>query len=197
MVDAEHRGDLVAVVPDALAAREDLQGAVGLRHGEGRLGLEEGMLDALGLEDLVDRVGRGGERRVDVAALVGRAGQDVALELPDGVLGIVDRRHGVGQRAQRAVGDLDELGRIAGGLLGVGDDDGKDVAEVGGAAALGYEHRPVGVDDPDPQLTGHVRSGEDRLDSGDGEGGGGIDPQNVGPGVIAPAAAHRAACRER
>ena len=71
--------------------------------------------------------------------------------------------HGVGERAERPVGDIDELGRLTRGLARVGDDDGEDVAEIGGAAALGDEHGPVGVDDPDPQLTGDVGGGEHGL----------------------------------
>ena len=73
VLDAEHDGDLVAVVPHALAAGVHVQRpAVGVGHGEGRLGLEEGVLDALGLEHLVHDVGAGGERGVDVAPGVRR-----------------------------------------------------------------------------------------------------------------------------
>ena len=64
--DGEHVGDLAAVVPHALAAREHLERAVVEGHGQRRLGLEEGVLDALGLEHLVDGVGAGGEGGVDV-----------------------------------------------------------------------------------------------------------------------------------
>jgi hypothetical protein len=52
----EHVGDLVAVVPHALAARVHVHGAVGPRFGEGGFGLEEGLLDALGLERLAHDV---------------------------------------------------------------------------------------------------------------------------------------------
>jgi len=41
--------------------RVDVQAAVGAGHGQARLGLEEGVLDALGLEDLVYHVGAGGQ----------------------------------------------------------------------------------------------------------------------------------------
>ena len=57
-VDAEHRGDVVAVVPHALPAGVHVQARRRRRgHGERRLGLEEGVLDALGLEHLVHDVG--------------------------------------------------------------------------------------------------------------------------------------------
>ena len=85
------------------------------------------MFYALGLEDLVNRVGGPGKRGLHVAAPIGPAGEHVALEPPDSVLGIVDRRHRVGQRAQRPIGDLDELGGLPGDLPRVGDDKGKDV----------------------------------------------------------------------
>ena len=37
--DLQNRGDLIAIVPDPLASRVDLQDAVRPRNGEGRLGL--------------------------------------------------------------------------------------------------------------------------------------------------------------
>ena len=47
--------------------------------------------------------------------------------------------------------DVDEFGRFAGRLLIFGDNDGEDVPEIRGAATYGNEHRPIGVDDADPQ----------------------------------------------
>ena len=88
--EVEHAADVVAVVPHALAAGVDVQRRSSPSpdgHGERRLGLEEGVLDALGLEDLVDRVGAGRERAVDVAARVGAARQHVAVGAPHGQLG--------------------------------------------------------------------------------------------------------------
>ncbi len=72
--------------------------SVRIRHDEGRLGLEERLLDALGLEHLVHDVRARGERGVDVAALVGGARQHVAVELPHGVVGVGERGDGVGDR---------------------------------------------------------------------------------------------------
>ena len=125
-----------------------------------------------------------GESGVDVAPRVHRAGEHVALELPDRVLGIVDRGARVGDRTERLVGDIDELGRFARGLPRVGDDDGEDVAEIRGAAPLGDEHGPVGVDDPDAQLTGDVGGGEHGLDTRQGACGRGVDAEHVGSGVV-------------
>ena len=122
--DAEDVGDLAAVVPHALPAREHLQRAVVAGHGQRRLGLEEGVLDALGLEHLVDGVGAGGQRGVGVepvgvvAAGVGRAGQDVGrpgspTSHTAGSVG-VERGQGVGERGERLVVDLHQLGGPAG-----------------------------------------------------------------------------------
>ena len=142
------------------------------------------MFDALGLEDLVHGVGRGAERRVHVAAPVGRTREHVAVDLPGRVLIIVDRRDGVGQRPQRTVRDLDELGGLPCDLSRAGDDNGEDVTQVGRPATLGDEHRPVGVDDPDPQVTRDLRSSEHGLDTVHGARRSRVDPENVGPGVV-------------
>ena len=105
--DLEHRGDLVAVVPDALAAREDLQGTVRL---PGTARVDSGSRKACSTRWVWKTSwtvwAEAASARLDVAPAVGRAGQHVAVELPDGVLGIVDRRHHVGQRAQRPIADI-------------------------------------------------------------------------------------------
>ena len=142
------------------------------------------MFDPLGLEDLMNGVVRGGERRVHVAAPVGPAGKHVAFELPDRVLGIVDHRHRVGQRAKRPVRDLDELGRLPGDLPRVGDDKSKDITQIGRSASLRDEHRPVGVDDADPQIARDLGSGEHGLDAGHGARRSRVDLEHVGPGVV-------------
>ena len=74
------------------------------RHGERRLGLEEGVLDALGLEHLVHGVGARGEAAVDVAAGVGAARQHVVVGAPHGELGArLDGGQRVGDRRQHVV----------------------------------------------------------------------------------------------
>ena len=81
---------------------------------------------------------------------------------------------------------------VAGGLPVGRHDDGQHVAQVGGAAAFGDEHRPVLVDDADPQLAGHIGAGEHRLHAVDGQRGGTVDAQHVGPGVVGKAHRGRA-----
>ena len=82
------------------------------------------------------------------------------------------------------VGHLHGLGRPTGGGPVLGHHDGQHVAHVGGAAALGDEHRPVLVDDPHPQLAGHVGPGEHGHHAVDGLGRRGVDGHHVGPGVL-------------
>ena len=192
--DAEHVGDLAAVVPHALPAREHLERAVVSGHHERRLGLEEGVLDALGLEHLVDGVGAGGEGGVGVepfgvvGAGVDRPGQDVGggrvADLPHGRLGRVEGRERVGERGERGVVDRHQLGGPPGGGPVAGHDEGQDVAGVRRAPADRDEHRPVAVDEPDAQVARHVGGGEDALDAGDGLGRRGVDGEDVGPGVL-------------
>ena len=63
-IDVQYRGDLVPVVPYALTTRIDMQSGrtvVGNDwYSQRRLGLHKGVFDALGLEDLLDNVGRRG-----------------------------------------------------------------------------------------------------------------------------------------
>ena len=67
--DPEEGRNLAAVVPDALALREDVQRPILLRHDEGRLRLEECVLDELRAVALGDDVRSSRQRRVDVASL--------------------------------------------------------------------------------------------------------------------------------
>ena len=71
LIDAEHAADVVPVVPHALPTGVHVEAAVvagARRDGEAGLGLQEGVLDALGLEHLVERVRALGQRGVDVTA---------------------------------------------------------------------------------------------------------------------------------
>ena len=200
-VDAEHRRDLVAVVPDALAARPHVQPIGPVRQDdrsdEGRLRLEERVLDALGLEHLVHDVRARRQRGVDIAARVGRARQHVAFETPhrvvragrDGLTRIDDRR-------QRPIVDFDELCRGPGGLAVLRNDDREDVTQVGRAPAFGDEDRPVLVDQPDAELTRYVGGGEDAHDTGHRGRGRHVDADDVGAGVRRRDETRRGACRE-
>jgi len=93
-IDSQHRGDLVAVVPYPLATRVHVKPVIG-GYGESRLGFHEGMLDALGLEDLLDHVGRAGQGRLYVAPGVGGDGQHVAIQFPHSVLVGLQGHYGV------------------------------------------------------------------------------------------------------
>ena len=188
-VDSKHGRGLVAVVPHSLAAGVQVQAALAvddLGHGQGRLGLQEGLLHSLGLERLPHDVGRRGQRVLHVAAPgVGRYRQDVAVQAPDRVLGAVGHGRGrVGDRGQRLVDHVEQLRRPAGRLAAVGHHQGHDVAQIRRASALGDEHRPVLVDQPDAQVAWHVGSGEHGRHAGHGLGPAGVDGYHVGPGVL-------------
>src|SRR5207248_9038722 len=150
------------VVPDALPAGVDVQvPAVVGRHGERRLRFEEGVLDALRAEDVVDGVGTGGEGGVDVATAVLADAQHVAVGAPHRNLGTVDGGAGVGDGPEHVVVDRHQLGGIPCLLPGLGHHDRQYVAGVGSPTALGDEHRPVLVDQPEAQLTRNIGGGED------------------------------------
>ena len=156
--DVEDAADVVAVVPHSLAPRVDVHRAGGrVGHGERRLRLEEGVLDALGLEHLVDGVGARRQRRVDVATGVGAHRQHVAVGTPHGERGVRgDGRQRVGDRRQHVVLDVDQFRRGPRLLAGLGDDDRQHVAGERGATADWDHHRPVLVDDSDAQLARDV-----------------------------------------
>ena len=199
-VEVEDAGDVVSVVPDALPAGEHHQpievggvaGPVGEgqrlpgrhRHRQGRLRLEEGVFDPLGLERLGHGVGRGGQAGLGVAPAIRRAGQDVTVELPDGVLIGFDVGHRVGHRRQHVVGDVDRRGGPTGGERIIGDDEGQDVAEVRGATADRNKDRPVLVNETGSELPGNVGRGDHARHAFHGFGGGGVDRQHVGSGVV-------------
>ena len=66
---AQHRRDLAAVVEDALALAVEMQPAVGPGAPPAPIPVREQVLDALRLPGAGHDVGRGRERRIDVAAL--------------------------------------------------------------------------------------------------------------------------------
>ena len=155
-LDAEHRGDLVAVVPHPLPAGVHVHGR--LPSASGTASVDSGSRKACSMRWVwntsCDDVCAGRERGVDVAPLVRGHRQHVAVGAPHRDLGVVEGRDRVGERPQHVVVDVDELGRRPRLLAGLGHDDREHVAGVGRAAALGDEHRPVLVDEPDPQLAG-------------------------------------------
>ena len=82
------------------------------------------------------------------------------------------------------VGDADQIGGIAGDLLGLSDHDGEHVAEIAGTSTDGDEHRPIGVDETDRELSGDVVAGEHRHDAVELLGIGGVDVEHVGSSVV-------------
>ena len=183
----EHAGDVVAVVPHALAARVHLEmaGAIDVRRdGQRGLGLEERVLDALGLEGLVHRVRAVRQCSVDVATPVLADAQHVRLGLPHGEGRVrLERGDGVGDRGVHLVGHTHRIDRGARLFTRVGDHDGKDVTGVAGAPAHRDHHRPVLVDDADQQFARHVGRGEHGVHPGSCQRLGGVDRQHVGAGV--------------
>ena len=183
--DVETRTDVVAVVPHSLSARVDVHRPRSrVRHGERRLWFEEGVLDALRLEHLVDGVGTRRQGGVDVTAGVGAHRQDVAVGAPYRQRRVGgDRRQWIGDRRQDVVLHVDQLGRRPCLLAGLGDDDGEHIAGERGPPTDGDHHRPVLVDDPDAQLAGDVGGGEHGDDAVGSRGSGGVDGDDVGAGV--------------
>ncbi len=188
LVEGEHARDVVAVVPHALATGVDVEAPIAAGtggHGQGRLGLEERMLDALGLEPLVHRERTRRECLTEVGSpRVGAGREHIRVGPPDRQRRIVgERGHGVGVRRVDVVGDLDEFDRGTGMLAGVGHHDGQHVARVRRGAADRNHHRPVLVDDAHPQFAGEVGSGEHGAHARRGERGGGVDRHDAGPGM--------------
>ena len=119
-------------------------------HGQSGFGFEESVFDPLGLEDLVDHVGRTGQSLLDVTAGIGGHRQHVAVKAPHGVLVGAGGDHRVVERLERRVLHLYEASGPASRLSVDGHHQGQDVPQVGGASPFGDEHRPVLVDEADP-----------------------------------------------
>ena len=162
-LDAEDGRDLVAVVPHALPARPDVQRAVARR---GTASVDSGSRKACSMRCVWNTScttwADAASGRVDVATLVRRARQDVAVEPPHRIGGAgVDGGHGIGDRRAAARRSTSTSAAAARAVLAVlGHHEGEHVAQVGRAPAHGDEHRPVRVDDPDPQVAGDVGRGE-------------------------------------
>ncbi len=182
--DSEHRGDLVPVVPNALSAGPDVQAPTfnGCCHRGFRF--DEGVFDSLGLEDLGNDMCGPCQSRLNLTARVAGHGQDVPVKTPHGIVARYRRQDRVTEDLQGAVVDSHQLGRPTGCLPVVGYDHGEDVTEVRGAASLGDEHRPVGVDDADAQVTGNVGGCEDGMDPVDCLCCRGVDPDHIGAGMV-------------
>ncbi len=161
---AKHRGDLAAVLEDALALGQDVQPTVGQRPGQAGLWFEEQVLDPLGLPFAADDMRRRGERGLDVAARVARCREHVAVLRIDLRRAGPDRLGRVEHRGQGLVVDLDPRGRFAGEARRFGRNRGQHVADIPRLFAFGDEHGPVGKNLPDPAVAGNVGGGRDRCD---------------------------------
>jgi len=114
------------------------------------------VFDPLGDEPLTYDVSGRCEGGLDIAPGVSRPGKDVAVESPHGVL-FAGRRPGrICERIQHRIFDIHHRSGRPGGGLAVGDDDCEDVAEERRAAAYRDEHRPVLVNDADPEVAGDI-----------------------------------------
>ena len=142
-----------------------MQAAVGQRHGEARLGLEEQVLDALRPPFAADDMGRGGERRVHVAARVARRREHVAVPGIDLRRAGLDRLRRVEHRGQRLVFDVDERRGLSGERGRFGGHRREHVADIARLLALGDEDGPVGVDLPDPAVARDIGRGRNRGDA--------------------------------
>ena len=128
---------------------------------------------------------RRGQGSVDVTSLVLRDRQLVAGEPPHRVLVALERSDRISDRLQHVVLDLDGSAARRAVATILGNHDRQDVAGIRGAAALGDEHRPVLVDQPHLELAGNVGGGEHPHHSRNGAGRRRIDPEDIGPGVVA------------
>ena len=106
-LDAEHRGDLVAVVPDALSARVDVHGL--LASGSGTASVASGSRKACSMRWVrkvsSHDVRAGAQRGVGVAPPVLGHRERVGVRSPHRELGIVERGRRIGERPQHAVVD--------------------------------------------------------------------------------------------
>ena len=154
-----------------------------------RLRFEEGVLDALGPERLVDGVGARRKGGVDVAAGVGARCDSTLSSVPHTASSPPSGRSIAASGSvigrSTAVLDVDQLGGGARLLLGLGDDDGEHVAGVAGEPAVGDHHRPVLVDDARRAARrGCRRRCTRRRRRRRGERRGGVDRDHLGTGVL-------------
>ena len=154
VVEREHAGDVVAVVPHTLTAGVHLQMPVVSttdRHGERALRLEERVLDALRVERPRAPCGRlAAKAGVDVAARVLADASARCVSVPHTAIGAssASAGDGIGDRRQHVVADLDQLRGVA-GPAGVSRRRRSPAhrRRRTGATADRDHHRPVLVDD--------------------------------------------------
>jgi len=159
-----------------LALGVDLQTAVD-RDGEGGLGFEEGVLDALGGESLLDHVRRIGQRPVHIAAGEGADLEQVAPGMDGGRVGD-ERRIGGVDGIEDLIIHRDCVRRRARAVLAIGHHHRQHVADITGNLAGGDDQRPVVDDEAMVADSGDVAGGEDTLDPGRFQAIGGVDAED-------------------
>ena len=159
---AEQRGDLVAVVPHALAARVHVQAAPS--SAAGTASVLSGSRNACSMRCVWNTSCTTCALAASAASTSPRAYALTDSTLFFGAehrdLGVVDGGDRVGDGPQHLVLHVHQLRRLTGVLLGVGHHDRQHVAGVAGALPLADEHRPVLVDDADVLLARDVGGGE-------------------------------------
>lgn len=185
----QHAGDLALVEDRALALAVHLD-AASLRQRQTGFGLQEGNVDALSGEGLLDDVRGRGQRALHIAARE-RRGLNQVRGLVDTAGGMHLGRAGlhgferVGERRQHLVIDLDAGGGLAGMEGGVGHDHGEEVTDAAGGFADGHEDGKIGNDESGAALCRGIGGGQDADDAGHGRGFGGVQGQDLGPRVLA------------
>ncbi len=88
----------------------------------------------------------------------------------------------IGDWLEHFVLDVDQLGRLAGEPLRIGDDAGDDVAGAAGLFANGDEHGPIFFDQADVAVARHVGGGDDAMHAVERECAAGVDRSSLARG---------------
>ena len=191
-------GRRMAVVLPRFAQLVERQRGIIDRNRDARLRLKKQMLDALRAIRIFDDVGRFGEACFDVAALQLRFAEQVRAALR------MDQRRTRLQcclrrcdRLQHFVFDVDQLGRLAGQSLRIGDNAGDDVAAAASFFADRDEDRPIFFDQPDVAIARHIGGRDHAMDAFELQRAARIDAATPSPADDRSAARHRTACSAR
>ncbi len=185
---AEQKGELVAVLVDALAAAVDLHAGLAVLlpgQGQGGFGFQEGVLHPLGGEAVAGDEGGAREGRLGVADRYRGPVQHIAREhrVDLGGLGPQGLEE-VGDRGQHLVLDHHLGGRLARDGLGFRRHRRQHIAHEAGGFALGHQHRPVQGDGAHLPLARDILRGEHLHHAGHRQGLRDIDAQHLGPGMV-------------
>ena len=132
-------------------------------HGNGRLGFQKRVFDALGLKGFGKYVGTRSQRCVNVAARIGAGAQHIISGLPHRDFIGVQCNIDIGDRGVHFVIHRDERGCCARCLARVGDHNGQHITGIRRDAPDRNHHWPVLIDDADHDFAGNVCSGVHRM----------------------------------